>query len=274
MRTIFVSWVFAFSIVAWAAGELNPQNSVPNGAIGIDDSFLGKTIPMDLVFKDENGTPISLKEASRGKPFLLALVYYKCTSICSPFLNGIADMVRISPNQLQPGKEYTIITISFDPEEGPELAQGKKQSYLNLLGENNQIDPDAWRFLTGDTETIAALTRSVGFHYTTDGKEFKHASSLIAISPNGTISRYMRGLSFLPIEVMMAVLDASQNKWAPTLKKVVNFCFKADPQGRGYYFNFLNVVGSIVLLALTIFLASLLYLNKKYPLRTKKEQPL
>jgi len=247
-----------------------------NGAevieIGIDDSFLGKQIPMDLVFKDEQGEAISLEQASRGKPFLLALVYYNCTSICSPFLNGIADMVRISPARLQPGQEYTIITVSFDPSEGPEMARGKKESYLNMLEDKRPSDPEAWRFLTGDAETIRRLTESVGFKYAEDGKEFKHASALIAISPSGTIARYMRGLSFLPLDVMMAVLDASQNKWAPTIKKVVKFCFKEDPQGRGYYFNFLNVIGSFVLLALGAFLVALLYLNKKYPLRQKKEQ--
>jgi len=259
-RTLVLLCILLTGIQVWSEPVLE-------GEIGIDDSHLGKTIPMDLVFKDEMGAPITIQEASRNKPFLLALVYYNCTSICSPFLNGIVEMVRISPSKLQPGQEYTIVTISFDPNEGPEMARGKKESYLKLLGDK-KVDPDSWRFLTGDAESIAKLTKSVGFHYVADGKEFKHASSLIAISNTGVIARYMRGLSFLPIDVMMAILDASQNKWAPAIKKVVQFCFKADPQGRGYYFNFLNVVGAIVFIALSCFLVSLIYLQKKYPVKS------
>lgn len=233
------------------------------GKIGIDDSRLGTQIPMDLIFLDEEGQPVTLEQVAGSRPFLLAMVYYNCSSICSPFLNGIADMVRISPSQLQPGTDYTIVTISFNPEEGPSLAKAKKESYFNLLGAEKSPDPSAWRFLTGDENNIRRLTDAIGFHYEKEGSEYNHASSLIAISAKGRIARYLRGLSFLPVEVMMAVLDAREDRWAPTIRKVVAFCFTEDPQGSGYYFNVLRVFGTLVALALTVFAVSLFFLNRK-----------
>jgi len=225
------------------ADEIDPQ-----AEIGIDDSFLGEHVPLDLIFNDEEGNPISLAEAGQGRPIILALVYYNCTSICNPFLNAIVDVINQSPSGFLPGDKYNVVTVSFDPSEDHEIAALKKQSYFNLFEGTKDIPESSFRFLTGDTTSIRKLTESVGFHYTADTTGgFMHASSIIVLSPSGIISRYIRGLYFLPVELMVSVTNAMEGKWAPTIRKIVKFCFVEEPEGRGYYFNFLKVAGVLIL---------------------------
>ena len=235
--------------------------------IGIDDSYLGTNVNMDLTFLDETGQAVTLREASEGKPVVLALVYYNCTSICNPFLNAIVDVVNQSPSAFLPGDEYNIVAISFDPSESTELAAAKKESYYNQFDLNNPLSPNAFRFFTGDSASIATLTESVGFHYQEDGMGgYSHASSIIILSPSGIISRYIRGLSFLPVELMVSVTNAMEGKWAPTIRKIVQFCFTEEPEGRGYYFNFLKVTGILILLTIAITtLVLTIMVNRKEP---------
>lgn len=242
--------------------------------IGIDDSFLGQNVDMDLTFYDESGAPITLSEASEGKPIVLALVYYNCTSICNPFLNAIVDVVNNSPQAFLPGDQYNIVAVSFDPEEKHDLAMLKKESYFNMLELEKPISDSSFRFLTGDSANIRTLTESVGFLYDEDGQGgFMHASSIIILSPSGGISRYIRGLSFLPVEIMVSVTNAMEGKWAPTIKKIVKFCFTEEPEGRGYYFNFLKVTGFLIILSILITILVLtVMVNRKVPAQVQAEE--
>ncbi|MBC8374787.1 MAG: SCO family protein [FCB group bacterium] len=253
--------LISFSFAIAEEGMAQPE-------IGIDDTFLGEKVDLDLSFFDENGEPITLAAASEGRPTILALVYYNCTSICNPFLNAIVDVVNQSPQAFLPGDKYNIVAVSFDPKEDHEIAALKKQSYFNLFQGKTNIPESSFRFLTADSATIRTLTESVGFKYAPDEEDgFMHASSLIVLSPSGIISRYIRGLSFLPVEVMISVTNAMEGKWAPTVKKIVKFCFAEEPEGRGYYFNFLKVTGVIILFSIlfTVVILSVLLNKKKKP---------
>ena len=94
IKHVFVGLLMVASVFA-SEGETQPE-------IGIDDSFLGKSVPLDLSFYDEAGNPITLAEAGGGKPIVLALVYYNCTSICNPFLTAIVDVINQSPSGFLP----------------------------------------------------------------------------------------------------------------------------------------------------------------------------
>ena len=259
-RHVLVVLLLLTSVFA-SEGENQPE-------IGIDDSFLGKTVPLDLSFYDESGNPITLNEAGAGRPIVLALVYYNCTSICNPFLNAIVDVINQSPSGFLPGDQYTVVALSFNPEEDYEIARLKKESYFNLFKGKKDVPESGFRFLTGDSSSIAQLTASVGFKYVPDmNGGFMHASSIIILSPSGIISRYIRGLSFLPVELMVSVTNAMEGKWAPTIKKIVKFCFAEEPEGRGYYFNFLKVAGAIIIFSIlfTVIILSVLLNRKKTP---------
>ncbi len=258
-KHLIASAVFLTAIALLA--EVNTE-----AEIGIDDSFLGQTIPLNLSFFDEDGDSITLAEAGEGKPIVLALVYYNCTSICNPFLNAIVDVINQSPRAFLPGDKYNVIAVSFDPGEDHEIAALKKQSYYNLFEGKNDIPESSFRFLTGDSASIQTLTESVGFKYVADTTGgFMHASSIIVLSPSGIISRYIRGLYFLPVELMVSVTNAMEGKWAPTLRKIVKFCFVEEPEGRGYYFDFLKVAGVLILgsIIITMVVLTGLLRNKK-----------
>jgi len=90
---------------------------------------------------------------------------------------------------LNPGKDFEVVAVSFDPADTPEIAAAKKKSYLRV------IPPDSangWHFLTGDEANIKALTDAIGFHYKYDAAtdQFAHASAIMILTPEGRLSKY------------------------------------------------------------------------------------
>ncbi|MBM4346520.1 MAG: SCO family protein, partial [Deltaproteobacteria bacterium] len=207
--------------------------------IGIDEK-LGQVIPLDLTFRDETDHPVPLKKLI-GHPTILALVYYSCPDVCSFLLHNLAG--TLTQLLAEPGKEYGVVAVSFDETEKPELAREKKKLYLSMI--EKPFPEDAWSFLTGDQENIQKLADSVGFRFKREGKAFQHPVALIVLSPNGKITRYLYGMEFLPFDLKMAILEASEGRVGPTISKVLRFCFSYDPKGRKYVFNTLKVTGIV-----------------------------
>ncbi|MBT3237109.1 MAG: SCO family protein [Bdellovibrionales bacterium] len=259
-RLLYLLAILLITNSVLAESKTNPKSE----RIGIDYKKLGTTIPMDIPFTDHNGRQVTLAELAKDKPIVLAPVYYSCTSICNPLLHGITTLINNSPASFLPGVSYTLVSFSFNPDEKSDIAASKREALLNSLDKTKQLTPDSWYFLTGDQESINRLTSAIGFHYRKEGDAYNHPASLIIISQSGIIARYLRGLKFLPLDLMMAVTDAMEGRWAPTIKKIAKFCFVKDPQGRGYYFDFLKVAGVLILLSIAITITTLtIILNKK-----------
>lgn len=219
--------------------------------VGIEEQ-LGKFVPMDLEFYDESGYLIKLKDLI-NKPTILTLVFYECKGICTPLLTEVADMVN--KIDLELGKDYQILTISFDHTEKPALASSKKINYLKLVkksgGEKNlKIN---WKFLTGDSSNVFSLTNSVGFYFKKEEDQFIHAGALIFLSPEGKITRYLMGIDYLPFNVKMAIIEAAEGKVGPTIAKLLDFCYAYDPEGRTYALNITRIVGAGMLVLIAIF---------------------
>lgn len=227
--------------------------------IGIDQR-LGQTIPLDLTFNDENGRTVSLKELVTT-PTILAPVYYSCPNVCSFLLSNLAGTLNKLP--AEPGREYHVITLSFDENEKPDLALEKKRMYLKMI--EKPFPEDTWRFLTGDKENIHKLTDAIGFHFKRQGKDFEHPVTLVILSQEGKITRYIYGTDFLPFDLKMALLEASEGRVGPTVSKVLRFCFSFDPKGRKYVFNILKVTGIVTLLFALSFILFLVFKGKKKP---------
>ncbi len=141
------------------------------------------------------------------------------------------------------------------------IAANWKRNYLTSIGD--QFPADAWTFLTGDSISIKKLTDAVGFYFKPDGEEYLHAGTVISISPEGKISRYLFGPTFNPFDIKMALLDAQSGKTNPTISKVLQFCFSYDPAGRAYTLNITRIIGSLMLLSLGVFLTVLVLKKKK-----------
>ncbi|MDF1700635.1 MAG: SCO family protein [Planctomycetota bacterium] len=221
----------------------------PDGKVGIVEK-LGDTIPEGLMFKDEDGNDVELRSLLR-QPTVLTLVYLRCPSICGELINELGRTVD-ELQKLQPGRDYDLVTVSFDPREGPELAKTGKTEFLKRV--KTDVPPDAWRFLTGDQENITKLTQAVGFLYTEDKQDFKHAGAVIFLSKEGKIVRYLGGLEMLPFHMELAINDAREGNARSFMQKIQRLCYSYDPEGKTYALQVNRIILLVTLLGAGIFL--------------------
>jgi protein SCO1/2 len=238
--------------------------------IGVDEQ-LGKNIPLDVTFNDENGNPVKLRELITG-PTVLALVYYSCPGICNPLMFELS--IVINKSELEPGYDYNVVAISIDEFENPEKASSKKKEILS--GIDKDISPASWRFLTGSTENIKTVTNAAGFYFKREGNELRHAGTLIFLDKNGKICRYLfpsysenHGYGILPFDFKMAVLETSEGKVTPTVARFLRFCFSYDTEGQKYALNFTRIFGAAILLFAGIFFLIIKLKPKKEVIKTR-----
>lgn len=231
-------------------------------SIGIKEQ-LGHNIPLDLQFTNEDGNKVTLKEYF-DKPVILALVYYRCPGICTPLLNEL--QVVVDRVKMQPGKDFRVVTISFDPGETHETAFEKRANYLKLM--KREFPLEAWSFLVGDDENIKKITEAVGFGYTLDetGKEYRHAGALTILSPEGKIVRYLFGLQYLSLDLQMAIIEASEGRVGTIRANVLKYCFSYDSENKKYSLNIVKISGLFIIFFLAIFVSFLVF-SKKIPRR-------
>jgi protein SCO1/2 len=221
---------------------------------------LNNQIPLDAFIFDINRDTVYLRDII-DKPTIINFVYYRCPGICSPLMDGLADV--IDKTDLVIGKDYQAITVSFDHREASMLAERKKNNYINLM-EKADLAREGWNFYTADSINIVRLTDATGFRFKPTGNDFIHSATLIIVTPEGKISRYMNGIYFLPFELKMSIIDASEGKTGPTINKVLQYCFSYDPEGQEYVFNITKVAGTLIIfVGLIIFLILVLGRRKK-----------
>jgi protein SCO1 len=225
--------------------------------IGIIEK-LGDTIPTNLWFLNETNDTVTLGQLI-NKPTILFFVYFDCPNLCSPLMDGVADVVN--KVDLTLGKDYQIITISFNTRDTPEKARQKKENFVQKIDKESQ---KAWIYLTGIQENINAITSAVGYKYKAQGLDFAHASAIMVLSPKGKITRYLYGLSFLPFDVKMAIVEAQKGLARPTINKVLEYCFAYNPGSKTYTIQITRIIGTFTLLiALIVFLTLILKKRKK-----------
>lgn len=259
------------ALLACLGGGPGALGQEPPGAqtrIGIEER-LGATLPLDdLEFKDEEGKPIKLRELF-DRPVALTHVYYRCPGICTPLLLELAHAV--GQCDLKPGEDYRLVTISFDPTEGSELAKNKKN---NLLAEikNREVPRDAWRFLVGDAENIRRVTELTGFRYARDRNQvdYVHAATVILLSREGTIVRYLNGVTVNPVELKMAILDAREGRPRSFMSRIGELCYGYDPAKGSYVLKVNRIILAVMGVLLVGFLA---YLVRKGKTRKAFGQP-
>jgi protein SCO1 len=209
------------------------QKEVEIGVI----EHLGDTIPLDVWFYNEENEKVTLRELI-DRPTILSFVYFDCPNICSPLMDGIASVV--SKMDMTLGNEYKIITISFNTSDTPEKAREKKVNFVQRISKENQKD---WIYLTGTQENISAITAAAGYKYIPQGLDFAHPSVIMVISPAGKITRYLYGLSYLPFDVKMAIIEAQKGIARPTANRILEYCFAYNPASKTYTLQVTRIVG-------------------------------
>ena len=231
----------------------NPDNVIDIGIV----EKLGDTIPLDLTFNNEQSQLVSLRQLI-DKPTILCFVYFDCPGLCSPLLNGVADVVGKLNMDL--GKDYKIITVSFNTSDTPEKAIEKKQNFVQKISKENR---DNWIYLTGNQENINTITEAVGYKYLPQGLDFAHPSVIIVLSHSGKITRYLYGLIYLPFDVKMAIIEAQKGISRPSINKVLEYCFAYNPASKTYTLQVTRIFGSLILLAAVLIFVPLVIRKKK-----------
>jgi len=227
--------------------------------IGVEE-HLDEYLPSDIVLTGEDNKTSTLGELI-DKPTIINLVYYRCPGICSPLMEGLADVM--GKVDLELGKDYQVLTISFDPRESIDLGIRKKNNYLNLMS-NPDPARENWKFFVSDSHNINRLTEAVGFKYKQTGNDFLHAASITIVSPDGKITRYLNGTYFLPFEITMALTEASKGISAPTVNRILQYCFTYDPVGQKYVISMTRVAFPIITLtAIVLVLILVIRTSKK-----------
>src|SRR5262249_32229976 len=152
-------------------------------------------------FRDETGREVRLGDYFADKPVVLHLVYYRCPMLCTQVLNGFLKCSQAVP--LEIGRDYEVVTVSFDSRETLELAAAKKEQYLRAYRRKGAAG--GWHFLTGDQGAIDRLTEAVGFHYQYDPRsdQFAHASGIAIATADGRLARYFYGIEYSPHDLRL-----------------------------------------------------------------------
>lgn len=214
---------------------------------------LGEIIPEGIILRDEAGQAVDIRRLM-SVPTILAPVYYTCPTACSLLLGWLAQV--LPQVGLTPGRDYQVVSVSFDETDTPELASRKRRDFTTAA--KGGFPPEHWRFLTGEPAAIEALMAAIGFGFKREGKMFQHPVVLVAVSPKGKITRYLYGGTPLAFDIAMAATEAAGDSPGVSITRALAFCYSYDSQGQRYVFNVMRVAGVSVLLAL-LFFAVFLY---------------
>ena len=194
--------------------------------VGVDEKR-GDTLPLDLEFLDENGNRLRLGDIFNGeRPILLSLNYSNCPALCRYQLNGLVD--GIHDMDWTTGEEFTIVSVSIDPNEKPIHAKKTEDKYLRNYGRPGV--GKGWYFLTGSEANIKRLADSVGFRYQflPDEGEYSHAAVIMVCTPNGKISRYLYGVLFEEQVLRLSLVEAGEGKIGSAVDQLILYCFHYD----------------------------------------------
>jgi protein SCO1/2 len=262
-KWLSLATILLLAASAWGQGMTRgimspPSNVRPPGLqnVGIEQ-HLEEQIP-NLTFRDETGRAVRLGDYFGKRPMILNLVYYQCPMLCGEVLSGLESALRVL--KFDVGKEFDVLTLSFDPHETSEMASAKKAEYLKRYGRSGAAA--GWHFLTGPQESIDAVTGAAGFQYQYDARtgQFAHATAIMVLTPEGKIAQYFYGVEYAPKDLRLALVQASENKIGTVVDQLLLYCYHYDPATGKYgaiISRVLQISAAATILVLSILIAVL-----------------
>jgi protein SCO1/2 len=261
----FVSGAAALAVAAATSASAAPSSApapAPTPAdarpailqkVGIEQR-LGQPLPLDAIFQDEAGNAVRLGRYFGSRPVVLVLAYYDCPMLCTEVLNGLlASMKTLS---FDAGKQFEVVTVSFDPREKPADAAAKKKPYVEAYGRPGAAE--GWHFLTGSSGSIERLTQAVGFRYAFDDRigQYAHGAAIYVATPDGRLSRYFYGIDYAPRDLRLGLIEASEKRIGTPVDQILLYCYHYDPKTGRYgavVMNVLRLAGGATLLLIVAF---------------------
>jgi len=219
------------------------------------DQRLGENLPLDAALRDETGRAVRLGDYFGRRPVVLSLAYYGCPMLCTLSLNGLASALKTL--SFDAGREFEVVTVSFEPKETPDQAATAKKTYMERYG--RPAAAGGWHFLTGDAAAIAAVTRAVGFRYAWDEetRQYAHPTGIVVATAEGRIARYLYGVEYAPKDLRFALVEASSGRVGTPVDQLLLYCYQYDPVRGRYgaailrtvrFLGILTVVGLVTLI--------------------------
>ncbi len=210
---------------------------------------LNQQVPLELPFRDEHGQIVKLSEYFEpGRPVILSFVYFNCRMICSQVMSSMATTLRRL--KFDAGKQFEVLTISFDPRDNAQIAAAAKSKYLAMYDRSGA--EQGWHFLTGDQSSIDRLSNAAGFHFRWDPhtQQFAHATGIMLLTPQGRIARYYYGVRYFASDLRLGLIEASKNQIGTLADQIVLYCYHYDPRTGRYgvvVFRVMQISGGFTL---------------------------
>lgn len=238
------------------------------------DQHINDRVPLDTVFTDEDGHAVQLGAYFGSRPVVLTFVYYRCPMLCMQVLSALTSTIGVL--SLDVGRDFEIVTVSFDPHEKPADAVEKKAIVLDRY--KRPTARTGWHFLTGDQASISRLTKAAGFRYVWDEetKQFAHPTGVMVLTPDGRLARYLFGVEYGPRDLRLALVEASEGKVGTAVDSLLLYCYHYDPMRGRYGFvimRTLRIAGAATVLALVSFIVVMARRDKRIARSTRRQAP-
>ena len=237
----------------------------PLREIGFDQN-LDQFVPLDTTFRDESGKTVRLGDYFGTRPVVLVFAYFDCPMLCTQVISGLTSALRTLT--LEPGKDFEIVTVSFDPRDTPATARAKKTVFVDRY--NRQGAGAAWHFLSGDQVSIDRLTKAAGFRYVWDAptKQFAHPTGIVVLTPDGRLARYLFGIEYGPRDLRYALVEASNGRVGTAVDALLLYCYHYDPMTGRYglvVLRAMRIAGAVTVLALGAFIFVMFRRDRQIP---------
>jgi protein SCO1 len=250
-------------------GTVSTALPAPLREIGFDQN-IDQRVPLDTTFRNEAGATVRLGDYFGSRPVVLVFAYYDCPMLCTQVINGLSSALGVL--SLNPGKDFEIVTVSFNPRDTPASATAKKAVYLERYRRPGAAE--GWHFLTGDQPQIDRLTKAAGFRYAWDAetKQFAHPSGVIVLTPDGRLSKYLFGIEYGPRDLRLGIVEASEGKIGNPVDALLLYCYHYDPMTGRYGLAIMRAIrtaGAATVLGLVAFIVVMIR-RERAPARNRE----
>ena len=209
----------------------------------------GAEIAREATVRTESGVPARLGDLVGSRPAILVLEYLRCPNLCGLVLGGLVD--GLAGAALAGGRDYDVLAISIDPRETPADAVEARRLYGQRSGAAALA---GWRFLTAGEPEIRRIADAVGFPMRWDASigQYAHPAGIVVTTPEGRVSRYLFGVDYRPLDLELAVAEASEGRIASMASRLLLLCYGYDPTSGSYSPSIIVVLRAAGLLTVSL----------------------
>ena len=253
LRLSHTLWIVLVAALMAAPASARVTSSTV-AQVGLEEKP-GNVVPETVSLTNHLGEAVSSKEwLTTGKPVLLTLNYFRCTTICDKMLFDLSRAVKDS--KWAPGEGYKVVTISIDPKEGKKEAS-KKRDQVFAIAELEDAD---WEFLTGSEEEVRKIAEAVGYRYAYDAKtdQWGHPAVFVMLTGEGKVAGYRQGLSITSRDLEFSLVEVGNGTIGSLADQLVVSCYQYDDEEGAYVpfaWGVMRLGGALTVILLGGFLA-------------------